>query len=142
MPKAPSEFVAYVLDQLADLGSVTSRHMFGGTGLYFDGVFIAIVYQDALYLKADDENRAMFDEAGCEPFIFESRDGETIETSYRSVPPEILESADDLGKWARSAQEAALRKKARSPEKRSSRSKSTTAPSKTKPKSPRRGRRT
>src|SRR5262245_18771813 len=107
MPKPPSEFVAYVLDQFADLCSVTSRHRFGRTGLYSAGVFIAIVYQDALYLKADDENRAMLDAVGSEPFVFENRDGETIETSYRSVPPEILESSDDLATWARSAQEAA-----------------------------------
>ena len=141
MPKPPSEFVAYVLDQLAELGSVTARHMFGGTGLYFDGVFIAIVFQDALYLKADDENRAMFDAVGSEPFIFESRHGETIETSYRAVPPEILESSDDLAQWARSAQEAALRAKARPPKKRSGRSKAAPDPSKPKPKPPRRGRR-
>jgi DNA transformation protein len=45
-----------VLDQLAEVGAITSRAMFGGV-LYCRGVFFGIIARDVLYLKVDDANR-------------------------------------------------------------------------------------
>lgn len=108
---ARSEFVEHVVETLRAFGEVTARRMFGGWGLYHQGVFFALVYGDVLYLKADEENRGDFEAQGLEPFVFESkRTAETILTSYRRAPDEALEAPEVMARWARSAFGAALRK--------------------------------
>lgn len=82
--------------------------MFGGTGLYRGGVMFGIVLDDRLFLKVDKENAAGYDERGLEPFRYE-RSGKTVALSYRSIPEDLLDSADELTRWARAAWEAALR---------------------------------
>ena len=52
-----NEYLQYVLEQLAALPRVTSRHMFGGFGLYCDGLFFALIFSDTLYFKVGDANR-------------------------------------------------------------------------------------
>src|SRR5205085_3165369 len=65
-----NEFVNHVVETLRDFGLVTAKPMFGGWGLYHEGLFFALVIQDALYLKVDDENRAEFDRAKLPPFTY------------------------------------------------------------------------
>ena len=101
----------HVVETLRSFGAVTARRMFGGWGLYHQGVFFALVFGDVLYLKADEENRADFEALGLEPFAFESkRAAGTILTSYRRAPDEALERPEVMARWARSALGAALRK--------------------------------
>jgi len=83
--------------------------MFGGWGLYHEGVFFALIAADTLYFKADDGNAAHFDAAGLPPFVYESRLGERIVMSYRQAPPEALESPAEMQTWARLGYGAALR---------------------------------
>jgi len=47
--RSSASFERFVLDQLADLGPVTSRKMFGGVGLYCDDVFFGIIARDELW---------------------------------------------------------------------------------------------
>ncbi|MDE2585460.1 MAG: TfoX/Sxy family protein, partial [Betaproteobacteria bacterium] len=54
------EYLDYLLESLAPLGRVVAKRMFGGTGLFLDGLMFAIVIDDQLWLKADDRNRAEF----------------------------------------------------------------------------------
>ena len=105
------EFVAYVVDNLRELGVVEAKRMFGGWGLYHRGVFFALIARGTLYLKTDAHNRAEFDARQLEPFTFE-KGGETIITAYRAAPEEALENPSAMARWARSAYEAALRKSA------------------------------
>jgi len=102
-----------MLDWLRELlepqGRVSVRRMFGGHGLYLDGVFIAIVDEGRPYFKADELSAGQFKQAGGEPFVFESR-GKRIETSYWSVPESAFDSAEDMRPWAQRALEAARRK--------------------------------
>src|SRR5262245_56870569 len=100
-------FEAFVLDQLAGLGDVTAKAMFGGLGLYCGDRFFAIVAGDVLYLKADDETRPWFERIGSRPFApYPDRPG-TMQ--YYEVPIAILEDADDLLRRARGAVAAAGR---------------------------------
>ena len=100
-------FVAFVVDELAELGDVTAKAMFGGTGLYCRDLFFGIIARDVLYLKADDETRGRFDAAGSQPFRpYPDRSG-TMQ--YYSVPVDVLESAPELVRWARDAVRAADR---------------------------------
>jgi len=100
-------FTAFVLDQLAGLGDVTTRSMFGGVGLYRGDLFFAIVARDVLYLKVDDETRGSFERIGSRAFRpYPDRPGSM---QYYDVPLAVLEDADDLLRRARGAVAAAQR---------------------------------
>ena len=68
--------VKNILDMLSDLGDVRSRAMFGGHGIYHDGVMIGLIADGVFYLKVDDENRGTFEAEGCKPFTYR-RKGQT-----------------------------------------------------------------
>lgn len=101
------------LDHLHDLFSafapITMRAMFGGHGVYRDGLILGIVIDDVLYLKVDDATRATFEAAGCAPFMYQAK-GKTVPMSYLNVPDEALDSPQDFRPWAQRAWDAALRK--------------------------------
>lgn len=117
MPK-PTEFVLHVLETMRRFGPVEAKAMFGGWGLYHQGLFFALIADDALCLKADDENLAEFKRAGLKPFVYEMKSGETMTLHYYHAPEEALEDAEVMAKWARSAYGAALRKAAARPKPR------------------------
>jgi DNA transformation protein len=101
--------LAHLHELLEPLGTIVSRAMFGGHGLYCDGVFFALVADDALYLKVDAETEADFVAAGCAPFVYTGQ-AEPITMSYWSVPAQALDNSDELLPWARLALAAASRK--------------------------------
>lgn len=111
MGKRRSEFVDLVLDQLGPLGAVTARAMFGGYGVYCDGLVFALIAGDALYLKADAETRGRFEARGLGPF--KPFDDKPVTMSYYPVPAELFDDQDELLDWAREAVGAALRAKGR-----------------------------
>lgn len=92
------EFLNYVMDQFRALGPVTTRKMFGGAGVYFNGKFFALLDNDELYLKVNDSNRPRFEQAGAHPF--EPWQGH-IMNGYWSVPAEVLEDPAALAEWSR-----------------------------------------
>lgn len=99
--KVSAAFRRFVLDQLEELGDVTPRSMFGGVGLYHRGIFFGIIAGDALYLKVDDSNRQAYVRAGMRPFKPYADRGGTMQ--YYEVPLSVLESAQELARWARRA---------------------------------------
>lgn len=56
-----SDYADYIKELMAPLGPVTVRRMFGGAGIFADGLMIALVAGDTLYLKADGESRVNFE---------------------------------------------------------------------------------
>lgn len=111
---ARSEFVDYLLGQLAPVGPAMARSMFGGHGIYLHGTMFGLVADDTLYFKVDDANRDRFEAAGMDPFVYDGKNG-PVAISYYEVPPDALEDADALRPWALSAVEAASRAKAKKP---------------------------
>ena len=106
-----SEFVAHVLELMQRWAAVSARRMFGGHGLYRDGTIFALIVDETLYLKADDETRARFVAAGSEPFAFDNRRaGRRVTTSYWCAPEACLDSPADMAAWCDIAFAAALRK--------------------------------
>jgi DNA transformation protein len=94
-------FERFVLDQLAELGPVTSRKMFGGVGVYCGNTFFAIIARDELYLKVDAETRGDYEGAGMHAFRpFVDR---PPSKTYYCVPLGVLESGPELVEWARKA---------------------------------------
>lgn len=104
-----SEFVDYIIEQLAPLGEVEARGMFGGWGIYLEGRMFALVADDTLYFKVDDENRAEFERAGLRPFSYARTDREVAVLSYYQPPVSAIDDREQLCEWARKGIEAAMR---------------------------------
>ncbi len=89
--------------------------MFSGTGVFHQGLMIALVVDGVLYLKVDDASRTAFVERGLGPFEY-TRLGRRVQLgSFHQAPEEVLEDADAAAAWARRAYEAALRAKSKKP---------------------------
>lgn len=104
-----ADLIAHLLDVASDFGALSARRMFGGHGVYHDGVMIGLISGDVLYLKIDDQTRERFRAAGSEPFLY-TRRGETVPTSYWSVPEAAMDSSQEMTPWLVLAYAAALRK--------------------------------
>lgn len=108
---AAEDFPAYCEELLAHTGRVQRRRMFGGHGLYVDGLFVAIIAFERLYLKADADTAPRFQAAGAEPFVYSAR-GRTVQVNYWTAPAEAMESPAAMLPWLRLAQQAARRAQA------------------------------
>ncbi len=108
MPKR-SQFVDFLLEQLAPLGEVTAKSMFGGFGVYLDGRMFGLVVDDTFFIKADDANRAEFEREGLAPFRYERRGEEVAVMSYYQPPASTIDDREELCVWARKGLEAASR---------------------------------
>ncbi len=102
-------YVDFVADQLGRIVSITTRRMFGGVGVYGDGLFFAVLDDDALYFKVDDSNRADFEKAGKGPFKPFGDDGGSM--NYYEVPAELLEDVEAIRPWVEKAMDVARSKK-------------------------------
>ena len=103
------DFTDHVLDQLSPRVATTAKRMFGGAGLYIDGVFFALVDDYVLFLKSDETTRQDFLARGSAKW---SPPGMAPTFGYLSCPSEVLEDPEELAIWARRACDVALRKKA------------------------------
>ncbi len=92
-----------------EFGSVTVRRMFGGQGIFVDGLMIALVSGGVIHLKADDDTIPGFEREGMKPFSYATRDGERKLTSYWRMPDFLYDDPGDLALWARAAHGVALR---------------------------------
>jgi len=102
-----SNYLGYVCEQLAGLGAVSSRRMFGAAGLYCDELFFALIDDDTLYLRVDDSNRADFTSRGMGRFR-PYPDSPQLSMSYYETPADVLEDAEALVAWARRSVAAAM----------------------------------
>lgn len=110
MASVDNEFVLMVAELLAPLGVIRPKRMFGGFGLYCDGMFFAIIYDDVLYLKGDTQTKDRFDARGMSPFAVPS--GRPMTLSYFEVPGDWLDDEDQLLEFAKLALGAAYRAQA------------------------------
>ena len=121
---ASATYAEFLREQLAPLGRVTMRRMFGKTGVFCDGVMIGMVTENTLYFRVDDDNRETFREARSFPPLNYAKKGSTIDLSFWRVPERLFDEPDGLIDWARAALAAAHRvaaKRARTAPKRKSR---------------------
>lgn len=102
-----SDLVDFLKGQMAGFGEVTARPMFGGTGLYKDGVMFALVAGGTLYLKASAATEADFQAEGLAPFSYQTQDGRRTLTSYWQAPERCLDEADEMTLWCGKAHMAA-----------------------------------
>lgn len=103
-----SEFVDSLEDVFALFGPLRARRMFGGYGVYHDGLMFGLVADDVLYLKADEKSFEVFARLGLTQFEYE-KGGKKIKMSYCMAPEEIFDDPVRAKEWAERAFEAALR---------------------------------
>ena len=108
----------FVRELLADFGPVTIRNMFGGAGVYADGVMFAILVDDTLYLKTDEASTRAFESEGMGPFTYAPAGKKRVAMPYWEVPPRLLEESEELVAWAREAHRVARAGKAEAPRRR------------------------
>jgi DNA transformation protein len=106
---ASNGFGEFLRDQLAPLGHITMRRMFGKTGLFCDGFMLGMVRDNTLYFRVDDHNRVAFKEAAAFPPLNYEKKGSTIDLSFWRAPERLFDEPDELVTWARAALEAARR---------------------------------
>src|ERR1700687_2390626 len=106
---ASDSFAEFLREQLAPLGRVTMRRMFGKTGVFCDGLMFAMVTDDTLYFRVDDHNRAAFKEAELFPPLNYEKKGRTIDLAFWRAPERLWEEPDELVTCARTALAAARR---------------------------------
>ena len=102
-------FAEFLREQLAPLGRLTMRRMFGKTGVFCDGLMFAMVADDTLYFRVDDDNRAVFKEAESAPPLSYEKQGQLIDLAFWRAPERLLDEPDELVTWARAALAAARR---------------------------------
>lgn len=105
-----SEFVDYLQEVFEQLGQIQSRKMFGGYGIYHNGVMFGLVADDTLYLKADENTAQYFESRGLGQFEYD-KGGKIVKMSYYLAPEEILDNPDDAAVWAKRAYKVASRAK-------------------------------
>jgi len=93
--KSTSGYLDYVMEKLSPLGQIKSRAMFGGYGIFHEGVMFALIADDNLYFKVNESNRDDYRKAGSQPFPHGM--------SYWEVPAEVLEDDGKLYEWAKSS---------------------------------------
>ena len=106
---ASDTYAEFLREQLAPLGRITMRRMFGKTGVFCDGVIFGMVTENTLYFRVDDDNRATFKEAESFPPLNYAKKGATIDLAFWRVPERLFDEPDELISWARAALAAARR---------------------------------
>ena len=109
-------FKAFVEEQLAVVGPVQIRSMFGGAGVFRDGKMFALIAFEELYFKGGPETQARYEAEGMAPFTYEAKGGKRSVMSYWQVPARLYDDPDEMREWALEAigvAEAAAAKKSK-----------------------------
>lgn len=97
-----------IQDMFAALGTVSVKKMFGGKGVYSDGMIIAVEVDGDILLKADAASAPDFAAASCRQWTYDGKKG-PVKMPYWSIPDSALDDPGEMARWARRAKDAALR---------------------------------
>ena len=101
---------AAIEEMFETLGPVTIKRMFGGKGIYCQGVIFALEVDGEILLKGDEQTAPTFEAAGSRQWAYEGK-GKPVKMPYWSIPDDAFDDPDEMGRWARLAYDAALRSK-------------------------------
>lgn len=97
-----------IRELFSTFGTVSVRRMFGGHGVFADGMMFALESDGELYLKADDLTIPKLTAENSEPFVYKAR-GREIALSYWKLPERLYDEPEDFADFARDAFDAAQR---------------------------------
>lgn len=99
-----------IAELMTPLGGVSIRRMFGGRGVFKDGLMFALLSsRGVFYFKADAETVPAFEREGCEQFAPAMKGRRTIGMPYWRAPERLFDEPDEFAEWARAAFAAAHR---------------------------------
>ena len=102
------ELVSHVVDLMQSIGPVYAKSMFGGHGIFLDGLMFALVADSVLYLKVDTETVNEFIDRDLDAFTYYKK-GKQLKMGYYQAPDEILDDSEIMNLWANNAYSVALR---------------------------------
>ena len=105
--RVKSSLASYVAEQLAPLGRISSRAIFGGVGVFIDDRLLAIVMGEKLYLHTDKSNLDDYVARGMQQFK-PYPNAFDLTTDHHEVPQEIVNDAEQLKVWGERALTAAI----------------------------------
>ncbi len=105
-------FASHVIDLMQIIGPVYDKRMFGGYGIFLDGLMFGLIADSTLYFKTDEKTVSSFSEKGLEAFSYLKK-GKDCKLSYFQAPEEALEDIEEMREWANMAFNTALRAKQR-----------------------------
>jgi len=106
--KKEKEFVSYIVDLMQSMGPVYSKSMFGGHGIFLEGLMFGLIADNVLYLKTDTQTEEEFISKDLEPFTYAKKD-KVFKMNYYQAPEETLEDTEEMNSWANTAYEVAMR---------------------------------
>jgi DNA transformation protein len=102
----------FIRDLFAEFGPVDVRRMFSGAGVFADGLMVALIVRDVLYLKSNDAGSVRFAAEGCEQFGYTRKGGKRTALPYWRIPDRLLDDPSELADWARASLAVARVRKA------------------------------
>jgi DNA transformation protein len=112
--------ISDIIERLSPFGDISSRRMFGGYGLYKNGIIIALVADEELYFKGIPSAQAYYESFGSTRFVYEGQK-RPIQLSYWYVPATVLNDSEILEKWVDIAFHSSKEYQAKRPPKRTKR---------------------
>lgn len=108
-----NSYLEFIVEQLSEFDAlhnfgVTTKKMFGGVGIFCNGVMFGMIGGGKFRLRVDEENKPDYEAKGMNSYNPKKK-GKGM--PYWEVPVEVLEDKTQLTKWATKAHEAALRGK-------------------------------
>ena len=113
-----AEFLEFLTEQMAGFGPVSVRRMFGGAGIFRDGLMFALIINEVLYFKADETTKGDFEAEGLSPFTYATKREPRTVMSYWRAPSRCLDDPDEMNEWCRRAYAVALKSAKPQPKKR------------------------
>ena len=101
-----SQFKTFICDLFSGLGLINARSMFGGAGLYCEGVMFALIADDTLYIKVDEALKIDLAKLDCGPFMVDfgkDDQGPRPMNGYWSMPQSALDDPDEACQWGQRA---------------------------------------
>jgi len=102
-------FLDHVIDLFADIGPIRTGRLFGGTALYCDEAMFAVIFGDALFMKADGPLAQIYRDAGSHAFSYDTETGPRQINGLMALPSSALEDSDEAKQWARLSMVPALK---------------------------------
>jgi DNA transformation protein and related proteins len=105
--RTKDSLASHVAEQLSFLGRLSSRSIFGATGIFIEERLLGIVINDALYLHTGPTNREDYVSRGM-PQFKPYPNAFDLTTDHHRVPPDVLADDAQLKAWGERALKAAI----------------------------------
>jgi DNA transformation protein and related proteins len=92
----------FIRELFAPFRPVAIKRMFGGAGLYADGLMFGLEFDGVIYLRVEAASISYFEREGSAPFVYplaKRRPGHASQHFWR-LPERLYDNPDELAVWA------------------------------------------